>query len=176
MELALIETKIQAKKLLKSLPNDNALQQVLKKHLQKLAITKLDELKLKHCLTIVSQQLGFINWHQAQSVLSGDNKHADKINMGTFFYPQSCDSFINEWFSNYDQARELLIKKPKSKWLLPYKNQFLIVGQTYIEQFNLNAECLFLWRDIQHDMVRSYNTLAWDKLSCAVIKNRVKEY
>jgi len=176
MELALNEVKIQAKKLLKSLKIDSDLQRVMQRPLNKLALTSLDELKLKHCLTIVSQQLGFVNWHHAQGILSGSKKANGPLNMGTFFYPKGSGAFINEWFANYPEARKTLEEQTKSKYLLPYKNQFLVITKGYISLFKIDEQLMFLWDEIEHNMVESYNSLAWDKLACEVIKNRPRGY
>lgn len=176
MELALNEVKIQAKKLLKTLKIDSDLQSAMQRSLNKLALTSLDELKLKHCLTIVSQQLGFDNWHHAQCALSGKNKASEPLNMGTFFYPKGSGAFINEWFVNYQEARNTLINKATSKYLLPYKNQFIVVTKDCISLFKLDEELMLLWADIDHDLVRSYNSLAWDKLASKIIKNRPRSY
>jgi hypothetical protein len=173
MEFALNEVKIQAKKLLKSFKTDDISELRLQKYLKRLTLKNLDELKLKHCLTLVSQELGLVNWHQAQFLLIGDEKIIKPDNFGTFFYPDSCGGFINEWFNDYQQAKLVLLQKTQTKWLLPYKNQFLVVGKDYIKQFGMDEK---LWREIEHDMVKSYNTSAWDKLCCGIIKNRKRAY
>lgn len=176
MELALNEVKIQAKKLLKALKIDSDLQLAMQRPLNKLALTSLDELKLKHCLTIISQQLGFENWHHAQCVLSGSKKTNGPLNMGTFFYPKGSSAFINEWFVNYPEARNTLTNKAKSKYLLPYKNQFIVVTKDCISLFKIDKQLMLLWAEIGHDMVESYNCLAWDKLASKIIKNRPRAY
>jgi|GEM_PF-4226683 len=176
MELALNEIKIQAKKLFKALKVDSALQNTLQPSLQKLALDNVEDLKLKHCLKLVAQQLGFVNWQEAQDILSGDTTPREVSNMGTYFYPAGCGAFINEWFSDYQQAKLVLAKQPSSKWLLPYKHQFVIVGADYINVFKLDQKLMHLWSEIEHDMVSSYGTPMWDQLSCAVIKTRQKAF
>lgn len=176
MELALNEVKTQAKKLLKALKLDSELALTMQRSLKKLSLSSLDELRLKHCLTIVSQQLGFNNWHHARDILSGNEKTTYPLSMGSFFYPKGCGGFINEWFADYQQAKTVLANKTKMKWLLPYKNQFIVVQQDYITLFNLDNKLMKLWIEVDHNMVESYNSLAWDKLACAVIKNRTKGY
>jgi hypothetical protein len=176
MELALNEVKTQAKKLLKALRLDDELQLIMKLPLKKLSLSSLDELKLKHCLTIVSQQLGFDNWHHATDILSGNSKTNAPMIMGSFFYPKGSGGFINEWFADYQLAKNTLANKTKQKWLLPYKNQFIVVEKEYIALFNIDEKLMMLWLEIGHNMVDSYNSLAWDKLACEVIKNRSKGY
>ena len=136
MELALNEVKTQAKKLLKALRQDNELMLTIKFSLKKLSLSSLDDLRLKHCLTIVSQQLGFDNWHHAQHTLSGNVETGTTLSMGTFLYPKGCGAFINEWFADYQQAKSNLVNEPQNKWLLPYKNQFIVVEKEFISLFN----------------------------------------
>jgi len=31
---------------------------------------------------------------------------------------------------------------------------------------------MLLWAKVDHDMVENYNSLAWDKLACEIIKNQ----
>ena len=174
MELALNEVKTQAKKLLKALRMDSNLLLTMEKPLKKVALPLADEVKLKHCLAMVSQQLGFDNWHHAQDVLSGNKINAEGLVMGSFFYPKWADGYINEWFSDYQQAEKVLLDNPTEKWLLPYKNQYIVVSKDYVSAFKLDKKSQLLWTEINHDMVAGYNSLAWDKLACEIIKNRAK--
>jgi len=176
MELALNEVKTQAKKLLKAIKSNSSLRPQMEQTLNKLGITLLDEIKLKHCLVIVAQQLGFDNWHHAQDILSGSKNNIEELSMGTLFYPKGADGFINEWFANYQQAKNIILQKKGKKWLLPYKNQFIVVRRDFISTFKFDEKLMPLWTDIEHDMVSGYNSAAWDKLTCAIIKNREKKY
>lgn len=176
MELALNEVKTQAKILLKAVKIDSNLQQKLRLPLKRLSVSNLDDIKLKHCLAIVAQQLGFDNWHHAQDILSGSEKPIEQLNMGTFFYHDSSGVFINEWFADYQQANTILLQHAENKWLLPYKNQFVVVKKDYIAEFKLNPELTPLWNELDHNMVQGYNSLAWDTLACALIKNRRRYY
>jgi len=176
MEFAINEVKTQAKKLLKALKADETLVKAMKVPFKKVALSSIDELKLKHCLSLVSIELGFVNWHEAHAVLSGSSEVIETINMGTFLYPQSCGGFINEWYANYPEAKESLVSSANEKWLLPYKNQYIVVKSDYIKMFNLAPALLPLWAKIENDMVTGYNSHAWDSLVCAIIKNRSKAY
>lgn len=133
-------------------------------------------MKLKHCLTLISQQLGFDNWHHAQAVLSGDKTALETLGMGSFLYPDSAGVFINEWFVDHQQARSQLIKNTRKKWLLPYKKQFIVVEKEFIDTLNIDEKYQHLWAEINNDMVESYLSVAWDNLVCQVIKNRNKGY
>jgi len=176
MELAVNEVKTQAKKLLKALRLDSELLLTMKLSLKKLSLSSLDDLRLKHCLTIVSQQLGFDNWHHAHHTLSGNVKPGTALSMGTFLYPKGCGAFINEWFADYEQAKSTLVNEPQKKWLLPYKSQFIVVEKEFIFLFNIDNKLVMLWKEIDHDMAEGYNSLAWDRLACEIIRNRSKSY
>ena len=176
MKYALQEVKTQAKKLLKAFQSDPSLVRGMQIPLKKIAVSSLEELKLKHCLSLVAIELGFKDWHEAQQLLSGSKPQSMTINMGSFFYPKGCGGFINEWFADYSQAKNTLVNSATSKWLLPYKNQFIVVEKEYIEVFKLDKSLLSSWAEIEHDMAASYNSLAWDKITCAVIRNRQRDY
>lgn len=174
MKLAINEVKTQAKKLLKSLHENEALFQSMRLPLKRANVSSLTQLKLKHCLSIVSHQLGFDSWQHAHEVLSGKEDPFESSNMGSFFYPKSCGAFINEWFVDYQQAKNTLLMSERPKWLLPYKNQYIVVTKNYIDAFKLSDNLTSLFSEIKHDMIESYNTDIWDKVTCAVIKNRTK--
>ncbi|KGJ88457.1 hypothetical protein [Colwellia psychrerythraea] len=176
MEYALQEVKTQAKKLLKALKSEPSLVIAMQIPLKKINIASPELLKLKHCLVLVSMELGFKDWHEAQLLLSGSNKQLIATNMGSFFYPKGCGGFINEWFADYTQARKILVNSATSKWLLPYKNQFIVVEKEYIEVFKLNKDLMSYWAEVKHDMVASYNSVAWDKIAGAVIRHRLRNY
>lgn len=176
MELALNEVKIQAKKLLKAIKLDSNLLATIKPSLKKSDLASSEEIQLKHCLTIVSQQLGFENWYHAQTVLSGGNINNNNQRMGTLFYPKGADGFINEWFADYQQAKIALSNQTDERWLLPYQSQFIVVKKDYILSFELDEESMRLWADINYNLVDIYNSDLWDKLTCGIIKNRPKNY
>ncbi|GHF99131.1 hypothetical protein [Thalassotalea marina] len=171
MELAINEIKLQAKKLHKRLKSGEMITAKIEKQLTRLN-TNLTELKLKHCLTIVSQQLGFVHWHQAHQFFSGISENNTPLNWGTYLYPEQNDVFINEWFADYSQAKIVLEKHPQIKWLLPYKQQFIVVEKDFIDRFKLDPQATELWRFINHDLKASYNSKAWDHVTAAILKQR----
>ena len=176
MELALKEVKTQAKKLFKSLQANRNEIESSQAILKKLSLASIEQLQLKHCLTIIAFQLGFENWHHLQKILSGSNSQDEPLYMGTFLYPKTCGGFINEWFSDYQQALSSLENYDGLKWLLPYKKQFIVVKEEYIATFHLADKIMLQWPEIRYNLVESYNSLAWDKLICEIIKNRAKDY
>ncbi len=87
MKYALQEVKTQAKKLLKAFQSDPSLVRGMQIPLKKIAVSSLEELKLKHCLSLVAIELGFKDWHEAQQLLSGSKPQSMTINMGSVFLP-----------------------------------------------------------------------------------------
>lgn len=171
MELAIKEVKIQAKKLNKQLKSGDQVSKNVVLKMKRLHINTT-EIKLKDCLNVVSIQLGFQHWRQAHQFFSGSADNKLPTNWGTYLYPDRGDVFINEWFSSYANAKQIVSEHLPSKWLLPYKKQFIVVGQDYIDCFNLNSQLTELWRYIANDMQASYNSKAWDHLTAAILKQR----
>lgn len=171
MELALNELKTQAKKLLKVIKEKNEFENKIKLQLKKIQITSPNEVKLKHCLILVAQQLGFENWHHAQLVLSGNATLTKNLDMGTVFYNNRCAAFINLWFSDYNQAKQALISNFEISYLLPYKKQFIVVKKEYLLALNINENSHCLFANIHHDLYQGYNTPSWDELNYQVIRN-----
>lgn len=171
MELAINEAKIQAKKLLKTLKSDiDAFKSY--PHLSKIGITHQDGLQLKHTLTLIAMKLGFRQWQEASAMLSGQLDKSTPQQMGTLFYPKACHGLTNEWFADYQAAKTVLDSSDNDKWLFPYKNQFIVVEANFLSAFRFDDETRQLFTLINHDMAASYNCDAWDKITCAVIKNR----
>lgn len=171
MELAINEAKIQAKKLLKMLKSD---EDAFNSHpqLAKMGITRQDDLQLKHTLTLIAMKLGFRQWQEASAMLSGQLDKSTPQQMGTLFYPKAGHGLTNEWFADYESAKEILDGSNNDKWLFPYKNQFIVGDANYLAAFRFDDETRQLFTLINHDMAASYNCDAWDKITCAVIKNR----
>ncbi len=176
MNIALNEVKTQAKKLLKALRSDQSIMTNMNIAFKKLNLSTVDQVKLKHCLSLISLQLGFDSWQQAQNVLSGNSNLEDHPNMGTFFYNNKCGALINEWFASYMEAETRLQSQPTKKFILPYKRQFILVERHFLEALNLSENGFEQLRKIEHDMMRGYNTPEWDIIALEIIKNRVKSY
>ena len=176
MELALNEVKIQAKILLKTLTNDSAVFDSFQPILARAGVEHSADLKLKHCLSFISAQLGFRSWQQAIAVLTGKAQSGNTQNMGTLFYPNGVHGITNEWFASYDEAKAMITTEPNKRWLFPYKNQYIVVKQDYIAAFKFTDESKQLLASVGGDMAASYNTIVWDKVCLAIIKNRAKGY
>ncbi len=172
MNIALNEVKTQAKRLLKSLNGKQPISVKLTLQMKRLGLTLAGEIKLKHCLVMVSQQLGFENWHHAQLILSGNEQPHSQTDMGSFFYNNACGVFLNLWFATIEEAQQALSSNPKNRWLLPYKKQFIVVERNYLIALNLSADTLSLCSAIQHDLYQGYNTEIWDSIAYEVIRHR----
>ncbi len=88
--------------------------------------TKSD-LQLKHVHDVMARELGFPNWRGLI-----DQWQKDQItDWGSLFYPKYCDSiYLNIWCRNLDEALE--VKSDSKKWLLPFKNQFMLVDLDFM--------------------------------------------
>ncbi len=176
MKLAINEVKTQAKKLLKSLKTNPVTWQNMEPSLKRLSLPSKEELKLKHCLTLIAWQLGFDNWHHANTILSGQESITNQPNMGTFFYNNVCGGHINEWFADYQQANQTLLNQPNTKWLLPYKQQFIVVEKGFLTALNVDDSLLVLTTEIESDFYHGYNCDTWDKLASIIIRKRQRNF
>jgi hypothetical protein len=172
MEIAINEVKTQAKKLLKAFKTDHTLQQKMALQFKKNHLETISKVQLKHCFTLISQQLGFIDWHHAQRVLSGNAQLENQPDMGTTFYKSACGGLLNQWFSDYEQAKAALAMQPSTSWLIPYQKQFIVVTRDYLKALNINEDYEKCLQTIGHDLFAGYNTQAWDNLAYIVIRNR----
>ena len=187
MNKALDELKIQAKFLLKSARNNqpDAIQRLAKysgnkPHSISLDLSYTDIAKLKHCQHVLAREVGFQNWQHAHSILgacastqSNNVSDSKAVNMGKFWHSSNCDALINLWFSSYQEARLALLTEP-NKYLIPYQQQFIVVTEDYIKVVALDTIDDSLWCDVQHDLVASHATEAWDKIAHIRLRNRTR--
>lgn len=117
----LIEAKIQASILLKSLHGMNA-QKASKrfKCLPEFANLTIEDIlkkdvKYKHALAVIAIEKGFQSW--------ADLKMQIHFIVG---------GYLNLWFANYSEAKSHL--ESAGGFLLPYKHQFFICNANYIKQ------------------------------------------
>lgn len=172
MEHAINEIKVQAKKLLQAKKSNKLISKRLEKQFLKISLHTDQSWQLKHCLLVIARDLGFQSWQEAQQVLSGQEDSFDNTNFGNIFYPSQCFAFINEWFSTYEEAQEVLMAATTKKWLLPYKSQYFLVEQDYIDALGLSVDACHMAQKINRDFVLGYDTETWDSLVCDVIRAR----
>jgi hypothetical protein len=85
-----------------------------------------EEIKRKNCLATIARELGFTGWKALVDAFQGE---AD-ANFQVFLHPSRCQVFWNVWFASYDEAAKVRAKH--GGFLLPYKNQFMVVDEDYI--------------------------------------------
>lgn len=117
--------------------------------------------RLRDCLAQAARGAGFSHWAHARRVLGGLAGRGD--DMGSFWHAPSCGALLNHWFADYSQARAFL-DQAQGRVLLPYRNQFVVVGPEYLTEIQVSAN-LPHWRAAGCDLVASYGSQAWLALS-----------
>ena len=164
---ALNELKIQAKKLLKGVRQNNPSSLTRITKFNRLEIVK-DELKLKHCQQIVAREIGFNDWQHAQSILIGKVQSGDNTDMGTFWHKPACNALLNFWFSSYQEAQAHLLSAP-NHYLFPYKRQFVVANVDYINALGLSEIVASAGDNEIRDFVSAYPAEEWGKLAAKMI-------
>lgn len=110
-------------------------------------------IKLKHCLEVISREKGFKSWVDLkQNFQDHNNKNSEK-----FFINGS----LNSWFANYAEAKKS--HESIGGYLMPYKNHYFICEPAYISRlgFNPYAE---EWEAIGYNWIVPKNIRAWERL------------
>jgi len=124
------------------------------------------ELKLRDCLDQAARNVGFAHWEHGRRVLGGLAVAGD--DMGTFWHAPRCNSLLNLWFANYDEARSALASEHGSI-LLPYRRQYVVAQDDFIQELGLDPADA-AWVETQRDLVRAFGTAAWLTLAFERIK------
>lgn len=124
------------------------------------------DLRLRDCLNEVARAVGFVHWEQARRVLGGEARPGD--DMGRFWHAPACNSLLNVWFANHDDARSALATKPGAV-LLPYRRQFVLADGPFIRELGLDPRDT-AWAAAGHDLVRAYGTDPWLRLAFQRLK------
>lgn len=115
------------------------------------------EWKLHHTLNLSAMTCGFSDWEHARRVLGGTARTGD--DMGALWHAPDCLGMLNHWFVRYPEARDFLDRTPRH-YLLPYRRQFLVVDESYLEALALDASN-DRWAMADRDLVASYGGAAW---------------
>lgn len=115
--------------------------------------------KHKDGLKLVSQRSGFRNWQHASHVLSGAAQIGD--DMGTLWYNQKCQVFLNIWCRDYSDAKNQYFSHP-GKYIVPYKTQFVIVDNEYMMALGINIDSNDFATNEDRDLAGQYGTKTWD--------------
>jgi len=166
MEKSLTELKVQAKKLLKD--SNNNVPSALKRLNKYFKPTMLDSMsiQLKHCQMVLAKELGFADWQQLQQVFTGKALKQD-LDIGSLFYHPRCMVYINQWFSTYQEAKLLATKM---QFILPYKTQFVVVDEPYLETIGIRETKLMT--KVDNDLYASYPSDNWDMIALQILKRR----
>lgn len=147
------EGKIQASLLLKSLHSgDQEISKQAARRFQRLPEFKefsLEEIvqidiKRKIALAVIAMEKGFKSWTELKCQI-----------------PFIKGGFLNQWFADYTQAKSYLLSN--GGFLLPYKNQFFICDNDYIENLGIdptNSD----WTLIGYDWANPADNVAWKRL------------
>lgn len=123
------------------------------------------DIKRRHCLTTIAREHGFDGWSHLCRVLDG----ATEGDFGTLLYGRDCSSHWNIWSASYEEARA--IREQHGGYLLPYKRQFLIVDQHFIETLGLSPDDPD-WLLTGRDWVQTKNVEARRRLYGKLIRAR----
>ncbi|TNE83983.1 MAG: hypothetical protein EP330_30925 [Deltaproteobacteria bacterium] len=100
----------------------------------------------KHALEAVARRLGFRHYRHAHAVLTGE---ASELGWGKLLVPGHGGGFLNHWFADHEEATAHL--RASGGYLLGYAQQYVVVGETYVEDvLGLDPEAPEWW------------TLGWD--------------
>ena len=144
------EYKIQASILLKSLRGNDA--KIAAKRFKRLpefadlsiADILQKDIKRKHALQVIAIENKFNSWFDLQM----------QVNF-------IVGGYLNSWFANYPEAKSHLLSN--GGFLFPYKNQFFICNNNYIQQIGFDADDPD-WELIGYDWVVPQDKKAWQRL------------
>lgn len=169
------EYKIQASILLKKFRSTDQKQAFHSaRRLQKLprlATLSVDEIlqlngkiKRKHALQLIAVENGFTTWVELKQHIEqrSNKKLYNKHSLYTALYPRRCQGFLNQWFTQYDEARAYLDEI--GGYLFPYKDEFFICQAGYIEALGLDPQDRN-WEQIGFDWVHPTDHAAWERLN-----------
>lgn len=171
MNHALQEAKLQAKRYLKYLKKEQKSLHFPKRYKVAQKDIETDAVQLKHCQSFIAIKLGLHNWNQLHSLLSFEDTQTEQ-DFGTLFHKPACDVFLNHWFADYESARKQL-GDGANYFLLPYKKQFVVARENYLDTLDIHSALSEQWQSINHDLVAGYATVAWDQIAKRAIEHKL---
>lgn len=126
----------------------------------------VETLQRKHCLAVVSRELGFSSWEHAKRLLEGS---LDEEDFGTTLYGIGCAPMLNHWATRYEEARE--IHANVGGYLLAYKRHYCVVQAGYVEAVELDPADAD-WDAIGRDWPRPRDVAARTRLYGKLISCR----
>ncbi|MCC2604320.1 hypothetical protein [Planctobacterium marinum] len=126
-------------------------------------------------LTMCQQQIaceaGFNHWHHASEVLTGAGQVTQDY--GSLWYHPKCAPLLNLWFANREEAKQALLAD-KSKVLVPFKTQYILVTEEYLTMLGVNAVYIEQLFAGARDLVEVYGTALFDEVAMCCILHRLK--
>lgn len=171
MSHALQEAKLQAKRYLKHLKKEQKSLHLPKRHKVAQKDIEADAVQLKHCQTLIAVKLGLQSWNELHTLLSFVNAQTE-LDFGTLFHKPACNVFLNHWFADYKSAKKQL-SHGSDYFLLPYKKQFVVARQNYLNTLDIHSALSEQWQSINHDLVAGYATDAWDQIAKRAIEHKL---
>ena len=114
-------------------------------------------------LETAAKEVGFRDFRHARRVLTGQVSPGDDF--GTFWHTRPSGGFLNEWHANYQEAQTSWSKQPLA-YLLPYRTQFVIVGQEFMTHLGIETSQLAHSRDLLSEAGQA----SWDVVCCQRIR------
>jgi|GEM_PF-2374531 len=93
------------------------------------------EEKHTQSLENVAIRAGFHDYRHAARVLGGGGD--EREHPGTFWYSGRCALLLNIWCKTHEEAKNELSDE---RYIVPYKNQFIVVDATYLETIGLGVD------------------------------------
>jgi hypothetical protein len=115
--------------------------------------TAARDIQRKHCLAVVSHEMGFASWEHARRVFEGDAAEGD---FGTLLYGAEWGSRLHPWFASYEEARDVrrqTATAAEPRFLLAYKRHFFVAEAGFIEALGLDPQDAD-WKAIAWDWVK----------------------
>ncbi len=124
----------------------------------------LDEVQLKHALTVIAVENGYESWVELKSALFEAAESSPMAESADQFFPKekALSAFWNNWFANYKKAR--LVHREAGGFLLPFRNQFFICESHFVDEIGLPSS-LPEWKQIGFDWIHPEHTKAWLELN-----------
>ncbi len=127
----------------------------------------LNDLQLKHALNVIAVENNYESWNELKSALDNAAETSPLAEIIEQFYPKGYTTYWNIWFAKYSQAKRVLTEG--KGFLLPYKNQFFIVEEHFVDSIGL-PHTLPEWNEIGNDWIHPKNVKAWLKLNEMYVK------
>ncbi len=118
----------------------------------------VEELQLKTALHVIAAENSYASWNELKAALDTAAERSPFAEPSDHFYPKGFTTYWNIWFAKYSQAKKVLTDG--GGYLLPYKNQYFIVEEHFIDSIGLH-HTLPEWRSIGNDWIHPMNVRAW---------------